>query len=199
MLDLPGRAPELEKKHFARSDLRTIFGNKLAFSPDGRYFVVTGGSEQIVYDMSARQALKIPAPLNEFVQHGFVFLDAGRIMVHEVTPDFRGLGGVFSFAGGKLLDTIPLGRPWFFTPTRGDYALLFPFGKYAIGILDLKPGGFSLLSSRERLISITTNMYARLRTAISASSIFSLCTRSNTPHSQRTIPTVSPACSRLPN
>jgi hypothetical protein len=138
LLDLPSGAPELEKKHFAHSTLFDIFSTNIAFSPDARYFLAIGGGEQIAYDLSARQVLKVPAPLKEFVQRGFLFLDAGRIMVRDVTPDFRGMAGIFSFPSGKLLDTFPLGRHLFFTPTRGDYALLFPYDKYAIAVMDLK-------------------------------------------------------------
>jgi WD40 repeat protein len=136
LLNLPSGAEKFEKKHFSSANWLAIVGHTIEFSPDGRYFVVTGTGEQIAYDLSTGRMLKLPAPLSDRLQRGFVFLDSSRVMVRDVT--FLGVAGIFSFPGGKLLDTIPIGPHLFFTPTRGDYALLYPHEKYAIAVMNLK-------------------------------------------------------------
>ncbi len=155
LLDVAGGPPVYEKKSFYVPSLISVFFIRLlalldledldditwvrmAFSPDGRYFVAaTRDGSPLAVDLNARKEISLPGSLKELLRNSFAFLVGDRLV--GVAGEKGEKSAVVHFPSGEPLAKLALAaRNDLSAPARGDYLLLRPIDRFPVGVLDLK-------------------------------------------------------------
>lgn len=126
----------------ARLDVITM-----GFSPDGRYFaagergiVITAfGSSNanvaLVYDLQARSPLSLKGNVKKLIAGGFAFTAPDRMIAYnEEKPDKSALLGL---PGAEIIEEFPMFAGKLAAVTKGNYLLVRPFQKSAVGVVDV--------------------------------------------------------------
>jgi WD40 repeat protein len=108
---------------------------RMAFSPDGRYFLAARGDKRICVDVNTRKAISLPWSIERLLSKSFAFLGPERLVG---TEGYNGeKSAVVRFPSGEKLSDLNLGPTSVGGPTHGDYILLRPIDKYPLGVFDL--------------------------------------------------------------
>ncbi|HEY8459070.1 MAG TPA: M48 family metalloprotease, partial [Blastocatellia bacterium] len=128
------------------SDARLRLIN-MGFSPDGKYFAagqrgvaitaigVSRESAALVIDLQSRAALPLKGNLKKLIAGGFTFTAPDRMIVYNAeNPNKSALLGL---PGGEIMEEFPMFPGRLAAATKGDYLLVRPFRKSAVGVVDL--------------------------------------------------------------
>ncbi len=119
----------------------------MGFSPDGHYFAAgqrflasttigyTNDNAATIIDLQTRAPLPIKGQLKKLIAGGFTFTAPDRMIArHSEDPK---KSGIFSFPSGELIEQFELFPGKITAPSRGNYLLVRPFAKYAVGVMDV--------------------------------------------------------------
>jgi Peptidase family M48 len=128
------------------SDARLNLIN-MGFSPDGKYFAagqrgiaVTAlgyarENAALVFDLQARSPLSLKGNMKKLIAGGFAFTAADRMIAFNVEkPDKSALLGL---PGGEIIEEFPMFPGRLAAATKGNYLLVRPFQKSAVGVVDV--------------------------------------------------------------
>ncbi len=168
LLDVAGGAPVLEKKSFYvpsqisviivrllamldLEDLGDVAWVRMAFSPDGRYFVAgTRDGSPLAVDLSARKELSLPGSVKNLLTMSFAFVAADRLVA--VSGEKGEKSAVVRFPSGEVVTKLVLSPNNKLAGTaRGDYLLLRPVDQYPVAAMDLKTQKIFMANRKEAL------------------------------------------------
>jgi hypothetical protein len=128
------------------SDARLRLIN-MGFSPDGKYFAagqraialttvgVTTENAALVVDLQSRAALSLKGNVKKLIAGGFTFTAPDRMIAYNrEKPDKSALLGL---PGGEIIEEFPMFPGRLAAATKGNYLLVRPFQKTAVGVVDL--------------------------------------------------------------
>ncbi len=111
---------------------------EMHFSPDAKYFAASSDLATVALDLKARAPISLPGSIKKVLGRRFAFLGPDRIV--GLNPDKPEESAVLHFPSGQLVRKLKLGRQELKAATRGEYVLLLPIDKYAVGVMDLNTG-----------------------------------------------------------
>src|SRR5262245_30629392 len=119
----------------------------MGFSPDGKYFaarqrfikmIATGPATEnaaLVFDLQARSPLSLKGNVQKLIAGGFAFTASDRMIAfNEAKPDKSALLGL---PGGEIIEEFSLFPGRLAPVTKGNYLLVRPFDKSAVGVVDV--------------------------------------------------------------
>ncbi|MCI0355207.1 MAG: M48 family metalloprotease, partial [Acidobacteria bacterium] len=154
LLDVAGGATIFEKKSFyvpnqfsliliallEKLDVEdlNIAWLRMAFSPDGRYFVAgTNDGSPLAVDMNNRKEVALPGSIKNLLRHSFSFVAPDRLA--GVGGDKGEKSALVQFPSGQVLAKLPLvPRNELAGVARGDYLLVRPIEEFPVGVMNLK-------------------------------------------------------------
>jgi WD40 repeat protein len=140
-----------EKKAFSQPPLAELFEllfsggtvnlwsrlDTMRFSPDARYFVVSShAGESVAVDLTTNKAIPLPGAIKNYLEKEFVFIGPDKIA--GVNLAHANESGIVRFPSGEVVEQFPLGIQNIEAPAHGNYILLRPIDKYAMGLMDLE-------------------------------------------------------------
>lgn len=142
LLDVQTGSVVFQKKMM--NEMALVSDSPLAFSPDGRYVVsgyrtllLTGVPEAsaLIYDVQAKKAVSVKYEATRLLSSSFAFLAPDKVI--GLDPDQPAKSAIFKFPGGDVIERLELSRSAIDAASKGNYVLLRPFQKYAVGVLNL--------------------------------------------------------------
>src|SRR5262245_13641479 len=131
------------------SDARLNLIN-MGFSPDGKYFAagqrgiaitaigITNENSALVFDLQARSPLSLKGNVKRLIAGGFAFTAPDRMIAYNrEKPDKSAL---LELPGGAIIEEFPMFPGRLGAVTKGDYLLVRPFQKSAVGVVDVAKG-----------------------------------------------------------
>src|SRR5215813_814311 len=128
------------------SDARLYLIN-MGFSPDGKYFAagqrgiaitaigVSKENAALVFDLQARSQLSLKGDVKKLIAGGFTFTAPDRMIAfNRERPDKSALLGL---PGGEIIEEFPMFPGRLAAATKGNYLLVRPFQKSAVGVVDM--------------------------------------------------------------
>jgi beta-barrel assembly-enhancing protease len=128
------------------SDARVDLIN-MGFSPDGKYFAagqrgivitavsVTNENAALVFDLQARSPLSLKGNVKKLIAGGFAFTAPDRMIAYNAEkPDKSALLGLPNF---EVIEEFPMFPGRLAAVTKGNYLLVRPFQKSAVGVVDV--------------------------------------------------------------
>lgn len=115
---------------------------RLAFSPDGRYFLAETSLTEFAYDLTANHEIKLPPSIRKVVQGEFTFVDSERILgLNSLNPARSWL---LKFPTGERLEAMALTYAVRLEPTaQGRYVAVGPLKAGKRGFMDVTTGKLS--------------------------------------------------------
>ncbi|HEV8385227.1 MAG TPA: M48 family metalloprotease [Candidatus Acidoferrales bacterium] len=108
---------------------------RMAFSPDGKYFLAARGDKRICVDVKLSQTISLPSSVERLLGSSFAFLGPDRLV--GIAGDKGAKSAVVRFPSGEKIVDLNLGVTSVDGATHGDFVLLRPIEKYALGVLDI--------------------------------------------------------------
>jgi WD40 repeat protein len=128
------------------SDARLKLIN-MGFSPDGKYFAagqrgiavtaisIARVNAALVFDLQARSPLSLNGNAKKLIAGGFAFTAPDRLIAYNAEkPDKSALLGL---PGGEIIEEFPMFPGALAAATKGNYLLVRPFRKSAVGVIDV--------------------------------------------------------------
>jgi hypothetical protein len=128
------------------SDARLDLIN-MGFSPDGKYFAagqrgiaitaigIVNENSALVFDLQTRSPLPLKGNVKKLVAGGFAFTAPDRMIAYNrEKPDRSALLGL---PGGEIIEEFPMFPGRLAAVTKGNYLLVRPFQRLAVGVVDL--------------------------------------------------------------
>lgn len=150
LYDVNTGEPILTKKEFigpvpgtsAISSYRQFIRHKavlaaMAFSPDGRYFLLGRSERHLMVDLKSGQEISVPSGLRRVTAYSFAFVGPDHV-VGAQKDDLDKAALVKFPSGDTVAEQIPLGNRTLHPVTNGPYAIVRPMLKAPLGILDLE-------------------------------------------------------------
>jgi peptidase M48-like protein len=144
LLDVPTGSVLFQKKMV--SDTALVTDSPLAFSPDSRYIVAgfrglfvagngTPNANALIYDVQAKKPVNVKYEITRLLSSTFAFLAPDRVIALD--PDLPAKSAIFKFPSGDIIEHLELSRSELDATSKGNYVMLRPFQKYAVGVLNL--------------------------------------------------------------
>src|SRR5262245_11776355 len=115
--------------------------------PDGKYFAagqrgiavtaigVSKKNAALVFDLQTRSQLSLKGDVKKLIAGGFAFTASDRMIAfNPENPDKSALLGL---PGGEIIEEFPMFPGRLAAATKGNYLLVRPFQKSAVGVVDL--------------------------------------------------------------
>jgi hypothetical protein len=128
------------------SDARLNLIN-MGFSPDGKYFAagqrgiaipslgLAKAGDALVFDLQARSPLSLKGKVKKLIIGGFAFTAPDRMIAfNPEKPDKSALVGL---PGGEIIEEFLMVPGRLAAATKGNYLLVRPFQKSAVGVVDM--------------------------------------------------------------
>jgi peptidase M48-like protein len=128
------------------SDARLRLIN-MGFSPDGKYFAagqlgsaitafgVSRENASLVVELQSRATLSLKGNVKKLIAGGFTFTAPDRMIVYNAeNPNKSALLGL---PGGEIIEEFPMFSGRLAAATKGNYLLVRPLQKSAVGVIDL--------------------------------------------------------------
>jgi hypothetical protein len=146
----------------------------LGFSPDGKYFAagartiafnalggVSAETSAIAVDLATRQTVSLRGPLKKLISGGFTFAGPDRIIGLDAGQS--GKAALVTFPAGEVVDQLPpVGLGKIAAVTRGNYLLIRPISKYAVGVMDIATKKI-FMANKQSAFDIYDRVYASER------------------------------------
>jgi WD40 repeat protein len=119
----------------------------MGFSPDGKYFAagqrgvainsagVSKENAALVFDLQARSQLSLKGNVKKLIAGGFAFTAPDRIVAYN--PEKPDKSALLGLPGGEIIEELPLFPGRLAAATKGNYLLVRPFRKAAVGVVDV--------------------------------------------------------------
>lgn len=120
----------------------------MSFSPDGRYFaagkrsmsftgigIVTDESA-LAYDLQTKAPVPLKGLIKKLIAGNFAFLAPDKVIGSN--PGEPKKSGIVSFPSGEVVEQFEIFPGKIAAPSKGNYLLIRPFAKYAVGVMDLQ-------------------------------------------------------------
>lgn len=119
----------------------------LQFSPDGRYFLATLGTNRFAFDVAARREVRLRGALSSYRNFAVDFVNSQTVVASQEFPQVTVLRLV-SFPAGKILSGITMRGVLQGVATNGEYAIVRSFRQPSeIALLDMKKSKIALTDS----------------------------------------------------
>ena len=130
----------------------------MAFSPDGRYFVVHSDQNTMAMDLSSRSPIELSGGIKALLNDNtFAFLADGRFI--GVAGANGDKSAVVEFPSGRAIyKDLNIGGSKISPVAHGDYVLLRPIKDNPVGIFDLKQNKI-VLASKRRAMDLWNDQY----------------------------------------
>jgi WD40 repeat protein len=120
---------------------------RMAFSPDGHYFVIHSRQNTMAMDLVSRSPIELPGNVKTLLNYSFAFLGNDRLA--GVAGSSGEKSEVVEFPSGKAIyKDLNIGGSKLEAVAHGDYVLLRPIKDHPIGIFDLKQNKIVIASKR---------------------------------------------------
>jgi peptidase M48-like protein len=128
------------------SDARLNLIN-MGFSPDGKYFAagqrgfaitsigVSRENAALVFDLQARSPISLKGNVKKLIAGGFAFTAPDRMVAFN--PEKPDKSALLGLPGGEIIEEFPMFPGRLAAATKGNYLLVRPFQKSAVGVVDL--------------------------------------------------------------
>ncbi|HWQ03577.1 MAG TPA: hypothetical protein VNL38_03770, partial [Candidatus Nitrosotenuis sp.] len=128
-------------------DLLIISFAEMAFSPDGRYFVLWASDDTAGYDLVKNAPLDLPRSMKGADRKRFSFLAPDRLVVSSSGNK----AAVIRFPDGERLEEFEVGGANVSAAAAGNYLVLRPIHQFPAGVLDMKSRKIVLANRRPAL------------------------------------------------
>jgi WD40 repeat protein len=133
----------------------------MAFSPDGKYFIVSRPDAHLMVDLGSRTEQSMSGDLKKYTSVHFAFVGPDKIVGAD--GPYGEHGAAVKVPSGQVVQSdVPLGPLATHPAAQGDYVILKPLPKAPIGIMDLKRKQV-FLASKTDAIDIYGNKYVSER------------------------------------
>ena len=112
-----------------------------SFSADGNILLIGPSGQRIAFDLRTRAPIQISGAIKSQINGAYAFLGSDKVVGVVHSPNYKE-SGVFSFPGGKRLQTFPVGLDDLEPVTSGNYVLSHNLPDFAIGLADVSAGRF---------------------------------------------------------
>lgn len=112
-----------------------------SFSADGNILLIGPSGQRIAFDLRTRAPIQISGAIKSQIDGAYAFLGSDKVVGVVHSPNYKE-SGVFSFPGGKRLQTFPVGLDDLEPVTSGNYVLSHNLPDFAIGLADVSAGRF---------------------------------------------------------
>lgn len=171
LLNVATSAPLISKENFyqfASEDLMALVFTVLSpgrnslfhmdFSPDGHYFAIARGHEELAWDLTTHSPVKLASAVKNIMSGGFAFDGPNQIVGINLFDPKK--SGSAEFPSGPAGKEIPFYRQSFTRPAHGDGILVRPAGDNAVALVDLKTAA-GPLTSKTAALDVYDDVYAR--------------------------------------
>lgn len=107
----------------------------MEFSPDAKTFIAAKNGTALALDLTTRKPIKFGGKLGPALRGDFAFISPDRVVGINVGDPAR--SWVVKFPSGEVLKEIKLGYSKLSGPAKGDYVLMRPVQKFAVGVVDI--------------------------------------------------------------
>lgn len=114
----------------------TISWVRMGFSPDAHYFVAAHRDGELAFDLKTKTAISLPGSIKRLLGRSFAFYDDDRL-IGAREDDSKGKAVLVKFPSGEVITEIIVGAATVSAPAKGNYVLLRPIEKFALGVMDL--------------------------------------------------------------
>ncbi|MCL4522962.1 MAG: M48 family metalloprotease [Acidobacteria bacterium] len=115
----------------------TISWVRMGFSPDAHYFVAAYNEDQLAFDLTTKAPISLPGSIKRLLGRSFAFYDGGRLMGRR-EGDSKGKAMLVKFPSGEVISEVIVGSADVSAPAKGNYVVVRPIEKYALGVMDLE-------------------------------------------------------------
>lgn len=136
----------LEKKDFGIPwSLFDEDSARLAFSPDGRYFLALpphGAERSVLFDLRLNATIALQGDLKKLRSEYFAFLDAEKVIMSPISPKIgtNVTASVVKFPTGEVLSMPVLPSGPLYGTANPDRVIVRPLGKFAAGAIEYATG-----------------------------------------------------------
>jgi WD40 repeat protein len=149
LLDVASGAPVFYRKSW----IHPVYLENMSFSPDGRYFIGSAWTTQygvpgrlgigmsqpaveaVAVNLQTKAEIKLSGSTQALLADGFAFLAPDRLVARNFDNPKK--SAVISWPEGKIVEELALPTGRMSGATRGGYLLLWPFDKFAVGVVDV--------------------------------------------------------------
>ncbi len=131
-------------------DLEDIEPNwiNMNFSPDSRYFAagkrslaftgigLVADENALAYDLQTKAPIQLKGLIKKLIAGNFAFLAPDKVIGSN--PSEPKKSGIVSFPNGEMIEQFEIFPGKIAAPAKGNYLLVRPFAKYAVGVMDLQ-------------------------------------------------------------
>ena len=120
---------------------------RLAFSPEGRYFLAGSINDDFAYDLQLKHAVNLPAKLRNILHLSFAFLGPDRIVGIDRKTPLK--SPVLRFPSGErlselqLADSVHVG-----SPSHGNFVMVWPLRDHPLGVMSIDTGNMMVRFER---------------------------------------------------
>ena len=119
----------------------------MGFSPDGKYFAagqrgvaitaigVAKENAALIFDLKARSPLSLKGNVKKLIAGGFAFTAPDRMIAFN--PEKPDKSALLGLPGGEIIEEFPMFPGRLAAATKGNYLLVRPFQKSAVGVVDV--------------------------------------------------------------
>ena len=107
---------------------------QLAFSPDGRFFIVGNATGEVIVDVAARAEAKLPGAIRRAFRQRFTFLGPDRVV--SVDAAVAEKSAIVHYPSGEPIGRVTLGGK-ISAATKGDFVMIRPLLQWPLGLVDL--------------------------------------------------------------
>lgn len=144
----------------------------MGFSPDGKYFAagqrglgfnalgVTVENAAIAVDVSTHTPLSLKGNIKKLIAGGFAFMGPDRLIAYnQEKPDKSAL---VALPKGEILEEFPMFPGKLSAVTKGNYLLVRPFQKSAVGVVDVAKG-MAIKGNKTRALDMHNDIFVAER------------------------------------
>lgn len=108
---------------------------KMAFSPDGHYFVAGQRDAAIAFDVTTNTSLSLPGSIRKLISLPFSFVGPDKLIGTD-SGNVR-KSALVSFPSGKVLSELSIGPSHLEPASHGHYLFIRPIKNFPVGVVDL--------------------------------------------------------------
>lgn len=171
LLDVATSTPVITKENFYQfvsQDVMALFFALISpernslfhmdFSPDGHYFAISRGYEELAWDLRTHSPVKLSSAVKNIMSGGFAFDNPDHIVGIDLFDPQK--SGSAEFPSGPPGKPIAFYQQYFARPAHGEGILVRPAGNDAVALVDLKTAA-GTLTSKIPALDVYDSFYAR--------------------------------------
>ncbi|HUR37796.1 MAG TPA: WD40 repeat domain-containing protein, partial [Terriglobales bacterium] len=132
----------------------------LEFSPDSKFFIGAKSTTSLAFDFETKKPIKMKGMMSEAIRGDFAFLAPDRVIGLNVFNTAK--SWVVRFPTGEKLQELALGISKLSAPAKGNYVMMRPVKKFAVGVVDIAQNK-GVIANKLGAFDIYENVYATQR------------------------------------